>query len=146
MHVKRDVQLAGYFDTCFLFRMNEIGEGESHLPMGSEGLGSSWSALLCALQMSLADRGETDRNGAPIHLLPLLERRRQGTCTAQLPLFSLRISLITALALEGHLASPVLQKLVGHSRLVTTLYYTQARREAHPRCAARRGGVDIEGI
>jgi hypothetical protein len=86
MHVKRDVQLAGYFDTCFLFRMNEIREGECHLPMGSEGLDSSWFALMSALQMSLADRAETHRNGVPIHLLPLLERRRQGTCTTQLPL------------------------------------------------------------
>lgn len=41
------------------------------------------------------------------------------------PLHSLRVSLITALALEGQVPFPVLQKLVGHSRLLMTLYYTK---------------------
>lgn len=123
--VKSDLQLASYPDTCFLFRMPESRDGECHLPVGMDGLESAWFALLVDFEMLLARRNEAHRNGVSICLLPPLEKRRQGIYTTLFPLHSLRVSLITALALEGQVPFPVLQKLVGHSRLLMTLYYTK---------------------
>jgi hypothetical protein len=121
---KSEVQFASYADTCFLFRLPEVGNGERHLPIRMNGLDSSWFSLLEALELRLADRGEAHRNGSPIRFLPLAEERT-GYPTTLFPLHSLRVSLITALALEGQVPFPVLQKLVGHSRLLMTLYYTK---------------------
>lgn len=126
---KSEVQLAGYPDTCFLFRMPEARDSERHLPLTQDTLDTPWFHLLEALELRLADRGETHRNGTPLRFVPAPEVRansKQGTYDVTLfPLHSLRVSLITALALEGQVPFPVLQKLVGHSRLLMTLYYTK---------------------
>lgn len=124
VHAKSEVQLAGYPDACFLFRLPEVVESERHFPLSDAPMIVGWFRLLEALELRLADRGETHRNGAPIRLLPPLEGQNQGKTTL-FPLHSLRVSLITALALEGQVPFPVLQKLVGHSRLLMTLYYTK---------------------
>jgi hypothetical protein len=121
---KSDVQLAGYPDTCFLFRMPEVDEGERHLPLKEMTLLRNWFTLLEAFELRLADRGETHRNAEPIRFLPPAEEQNNGVTTL-FPLHSLRVSLITALALEGQVPFPLLQKLVGHSRLLMTLYYTK---------------------
>lgn len=43
------------------------------------------------------------------------------------PLYSLRVSLITAYALEGGVPMPILSNATaGHARLIMTLYYTKA--------------------
>ncbi|MDR6391202.1 VPA1269 family protein [Paraburkholderia phenoliruptrix] len=124
MNVKSDVQLAGYPDACFLFRLPEAQDGERHLPIRDGGLDVCWFSMLEALELRLADRGETHRNGSPIVFLPAVEER-SGAPKTLFPLHSLRVSLITALALEGRVPFPVLQKLVGHSRLLMTIYYTK---------------------
>lgn len=124
MPAKSDVQLAGYPDACFLFRLPETGESERTLPLNRVLLDKTWFCLVAALELRLAERGETHRNGAPIRLLPPLEEQNKGLSTL-FPLHSLRVSLITALALEGKVPFPILQKLVGHSRLLMTLYYTK---------------------
>jgi hypothetical protein len=124
MPAKSAVQLSGYSDTCFLFRMPEADEGERHLPLKELTLFPAWFRLLEALELRLADRGEIHDNGAPIRFLPPLAEQNNGMTTL-FPLHSLRVSLITALALEGQVPFPVLQKLVGHSRLLMTLYYTK---------------------
>lgn len=124
LHVKSELQLAGYPDTCFLFRLPELIDGERHLPLPDSCMFYSWFLLLEALEQQLADRGETHRNGSPIVFLPPVEARTSNPTTL-FPLHSLRVSLITALALEGQVPFPVLQKLVGHSRLLMTLYYTK---------------------
>jgi len=122
---KSEVQLSGYPDTCFLFRLPEVDESESHLPLRRVGiLQRSWFRLLETLESRLAARGETHYNGAPIRFLPPTKEQNDGQTTL-FPLHSLRVSLITALALEGQVPFPVLQKLVGHSRLLMTLYYTK---------------------
>lgn len=121
---KSAVQLAGYPDTCFLFRSPVADEGERHLPLTDTMLAPAWFRLLEALEQRLADRGETHRNGAPIRFLPPPEEQNNGLTTL-FPLHSLRVSLVTALALEGKVPFPILQKLVGHSRLLMTLYYTK---------------------
>lgn len=125
LKAKSAVQLAGYPDTCFLFRLPEAGEGERHLPL-SQGtvLDYCWFRLLEAMELRLAERGETHRNGMPILFLPPIAEQNQRATTF-FPLHSLRVSLITALALEGQVPFPVLQKLVGHSRLLMTLYYVK---------------------
>jgi hypothetical protein len=122
---KSDVQLASYPDACFLFRLPEAVESERHLPLPRFGtLEICWFRLLEALELQLADRGETHRNGSPVRFLPPPEKQNRGM-TSLFPLHSLRVSLVTALALEGQVPFPVLQKLVGHSRLLMTLYYTK---------------------
>lgn len=124
LNAKSGVQLASYPDTCFLFRMPEAEKGECHLPLKEMTLLPAWFNLLEALELRLADRGETHRNGTPIRFLPPPEEQ-SSRITTLYPLHSLRVSLITALALEGQVPFPVLQKLVGHSRLLMTLYYTK---------------------
>ncbi len=121
---KSEVQLAGYPDACFLFRMPEGRPGERHLPLVEGVIERAWFALLETLENRLASRRETHANGAPIRLLPPPERRN-GDATTLFPLHSLRVSLVTALALEGQVPFAILQKLVGHSRLLMTLYYTK---------------------
>ncbi|MHA6847408.1 VPA1269 family protein [Ralstonia syzygii] len=126
---KSEVQLAGYPDACFLFRMPEVRDDQRNLPLTVETLNTPWFALLVALELRMADRGEAHRNGSPIRLIPPWEARAKSRSKAYrvtlFPLHSLRVSLITALALEGQVPFPVLQKLVGHSRLLMTLYYTK---------------------
>lgn len=124
LKAKSEVQLAGYPDACFLFRLPEANEGERNLPITEQGLPACWFSLLEALELRVADRGETHRNGTPVRFLPPPEEQNNRKTTL-FPLHSLRVSLITALALEGQVPFPVLQKLVGHSRLLMTLYYTK---------------------
>ncbi|MCP4515273.1 MAG: integrase [Delftia sp.] len=121
---KSEVQLAGYPDACFLFRFPEARDDERHLAMVDGSMDRAWFVLLEALELRLADLGETHRNGNPIRFLPPPEEQNNGRTTL-FPLHSLRVSLITALALEGQVPFPILQKLVGHSRLLMTLYYTK---------------------
>lgn len=123
MHVKSGVQLAGYPDTCFLFRMSEADGSDCQLPLKADSLDYAWFRLLGELEARLANSGEIHRNGTPIRFLPLSEQRSPRATL--FPLHSLRVSLITALALEGQVPFPILQKLVGHSRLLMTLYYTK---------------------
>jgi hypothetical protein len=124
MAAKSDVQLASYPDCCFMFRMREATADERHLPPPERLLDSSWFALLKALELRLAERGETHKNGAPISFLPPVEKQNEGQTTL-FPLHCLRVSLVTALAHEGRVPFAILQKLVGHSRLLMTLYYTK---------------------
>ena len=121
---KSDMQLASYPDSCFLFRVPKSDIHERQLPLKDTTLFPAWFRLLSALEQRLADRGETHSNGTPIRFLPLPDEQNNGLTTL-FPLHSLRVSLITALALEGKVPFAVLQKLVGHSRLIMTLYYTK---------------------
>lgn len=84
----------------------------------------AWFSLLEALQLRLADRGETHRNGTPICFLPAAKRAERSPYDP-LPASQSARLLINALALEGQVPFPVLQKLVGHSRLLMTIYYTK---------------------
>jgi hypothetical protein len=124
INAKSRVQLAAYPDSCFLFRLPESDIYERQLPLKETTLSPAWFRLLEALEQRLADREETHSNGTPIRFLPPPEEQNNGLTTL-FPLHSLRVSLITALALEGQVPFAVLQKLVGHSRLIMTLYYTK---------------------
>lgn len=135
---KSEVQLASYPDACFLFRMPELQGDERRLPLSDGIVEVAWLNLLKELQRRLAIRGETHPGGRPIELVSQDAAGRLGT---EFPLHSLRVSLVTALALDGEVPFPILQKLTGHSRLLMTLYYTKpghARMEATLSEAAAR--------
>lgn len=118
--LKSAPQLAGYSDACFLFRLAESNNGEAHLPVSDGVLTLAWCNLLEEMSSRLAARGDTHADGSPIKLATVDAAGRYHTA---FPLHSLRVSLITALALDGKVPFPILQKLVGHSRLLMTLYY-----------------------
>lgn len=122
--LKTEEQLAGYPDACFLFRMRELPVGERHLPMSASAMSRPWYELLFALQERLKSTGQYDAGGSAFAFVPPWNESNYGY-TVYFPLQSLRVSLITALALDGLVPFPILQKLVGHSRLLMTLYYTK---------------------
>jgi hypothetical protein len=121
--LKSEVQLAGFPDTCFLFRTAEGLTKETMLPVTDSNLGRPWHHLLQALERQLAAAGETHPNGAPILFVP--QDPDVNHVATNFPLHSLRVSLITALALEGQVPFPILMKIAGHSRILMTLYYTK---------------------
>lgn len=120
MVLKSDVELASFADACFLFRLPEGNVNETHLPISVSALDLPWFSLLSCYEGRLAARGETHSDGSRVRFIKSRPER-----TTYFPLHSLRVSLITALALEGRVSFPILQKLVGHSRLLMTLYYTK---------------------
>ncbi|KFC73037.1 integrase family protein [Massilia sp. LC238] len=124
IQLKGPAQLATYPDTCFLFRLREVPLDERHLPMGITAMNRPWYELLLALQERLDKTGQYDSGGMPFAFVPPYEESNGGV-TVYFPLQSLRVSLITALALDGMVPFSILQKLVGHSRLLMTLYYTK---------------------
>lgn len=125
IQAKSDVQLAGYPDACFLFRTPESGRAAAHLPVTDAMMNRAWFYTLDALEARLAARHETHADGSRIRLLPPFDDTDKRSIRTLFPLHSLRVSLITALALDGNVPFPILQKLVGHSRLLMTLYYTK---------------------
>ncbi|MYM81814.1 integrase [Duganella sp. FT50W] len=122
INLKSEVQLAGYPDACFLFRMPEVADNEKHLPVTDGIVDIAWCNLLEEFQIRLSARGERHLDGSIIQFINVDELGRFSTAY---PLHSLRVSLVTALALLGEVPFPILQKLVGHSRLLMTLYYTK---------------------
>ena len=120
---KSEVQLAHYRDTAFLFRAPE-DEDSPHLPLAINKLDRPWFLCLDELESRLAKRNECLPNGEPIRLVPAQDMGRTGVKTF-FSLHSLRVSLITALAIDGQVPLAILQKIAGHSRLIMTLYYTK---------------------
>ncbi len=114
-------QLAVTPDTCFLFR-DAAGSGDQRRkPLHTMALDPLWSKLLAELARRCAARGETLVDGRPLQFTVPGSAR-----TTLYPLHSLRVSLLSSLALDGDVPLVVLSKLVaGHSRLVMTLYYTK---------------------
>lgn len=121
---KSAVQLTLYPDTAFLFRMPEVKENPSFPPTITI-LNRPWAVCLAHLEDALAARGETLHGGGRVRFIPEHLRHLKSNATTFFPLHSLRVSLITALALDGEVPLSILQKVAGHSRLVMTLYYTK---------------------
>ena len=104
--------------TTFLFR-NASYPGEEHLPIGIKGLETIWYKTLSELERKLKSDGASEEEKSI--------RFIKNEQTTLYPLHSLRVSLITAYALEGGVPMPILSKAIaGHARLVMTLYYTKA--------------------
>lgn len=120
---KSKAQRAAYADTCFLFRAAEKRRRLRAMPVSDAEVSNAWLGLLTELQDRLAARGEQHPDGDPIILVKLDEA---GRCSSPFMLHCLRVSLVSALAFEGNVPFPILQKLVGHARLLMTLYYAKA--------------------
>ncbi len=118
---KTEVQREAIGDICFLFRnAPNVDLEERNKPVGTSWISCLWYLLLKELEERKYKAGETLSDG----------RRIRFTCPATkkplFPLHSLRVTLITCYAMEGDIPAPVLSKLlVGHSRLIMTLYYTK---------------------
>lgn len=118
-------QLAMYRDTTFLFREPCAGRVRSdvpHLPIADGILSYAWWVLLKEFQSRLTQQGKTHQDGSFIRLIIDDTGRSQ---VAVFDLHSIRVSLITALVVEAKVPIELVQKIVGHSRIVMTVYYTK---------------------
>lgn len=101
--------------TCFLFRDATTKADNKTKPIRQLGLEPLWYKLLLQLQEQCETLGKIN--------VKFVKKNP----TTYYPLHSLRVSLITAYALEGGVPMPILSKCIaGHARLVMTLYYTKA--------------------
>lgn len=108
-------------ESSFLFR-DPSSIGEEHLPIKSYGLDSLWYKTLKQLEVQLKENTSSEEERTLKFVPPDGEQT-----TTYYPLHSLRVSLITAYALEGGVPMPILSKAIaGHARLIMTLYYTKA--------------------
>lgn len=107
---------------CFLFR-DPKGVHPAE-PVVDSRLQSYWTLLLSELERRVAARGERLADGSPVRFV----RPIAGT-GLPVPLFdlhSLRVSLITAYAIEGGVPIQILSKCIaGHATILMTLYYTK---------------------
>lgn len=107
-------------EITFLFR-NPTSIGQEHLPIGAEGLDSFWYKTLKQLEVQLKENTSYEEERTLKFVRPDCIK------TTFYPLHSLRVSLISAYALEGGVPMPILSKAIaGHARLIMTLYYTKA--------------------
>ena len=106
--------------TTFLFR-NPTCPREKHLPIAKYCPDPLWFKTLRKLEDNLKLKGTSEAEKSLQFVNP------NSNVTTYYPLHSLRVSLITAYALEGGVPMPILSKaIVGHARLIMTLYYTKA--------------------
>lgn len=122
--VKSDQVLTDKGTTCFLFRdaaaCKDIRDREK--PISLSFAERMWYRLLSELETHCVGRGETLEDGTRLSFV-----KPGSYATTHFPLHSLRVSLITAYALEGGVPMPVLSKLIaGHARLIMTIYYVKA--------------------
>jgi len=97
--------------TCFLFR--NAAEEDKDKPIQNRRLDALWARLLLRLEKQCETVASNENK------LKFVKDKY----TTFYPLHSLRVSLITAYALEGGVPMPILSKcIVGHARLVMTLY------------------------
>lgn len=106
-------------ETCFLFRNAfEVGENKTK-PIHERGLRPLWYKILLELEKQCEVLESIEEGHKPKFV--------KNKITTFYSLHSLRVSLITAYALEGGVPMPILSKCIaGHARLVMTLYYTKA--------------------
>lgn len=116
---KSDVQLAGFPDTCFLFRLPEERGGNAYLPLADGMLDHTWFSTLEELERRLRLKGVKNTDGSAIQLVVSENRRAKRTL---FPPHSVRVSIATALADAGAPLT-VIMRVLGHSRLAMTIYY-----------------------
>lgn len=107
-------------ESTFIFR-NPTSIGQKHLPIRENGLNPIWYKTLLRLEEQLKENASSEEE----RKLKLVYS--DSTIKTYYPLHSLRVSLITAYALEGGVPMSILSKAIaGHARLIMTLYYTKA--------------------
>jgi hypothetical protein len=109
--------------SCFLFRDATTKADNKTKPIRDKGLNPLWYKLLQGLQKQCVTLENTESGTN----LRFVDNTNPFVYKSYYPLHSLRVSLITAYALEGGVPMPILSKCIaGHARLVMTLYYTKA--------------------
>lgn len=117
--VKDQSTLKQMGSTCFLFRDATEQDENKTKPIKELSLNPLWYKLLLELEKQ-CNKHENSQEVTQIKFV-------KNSPTTYYPLHSLRVSLITAYALEGGVPMPILSKCIaGHARLVMTLYYTKA--------------------
>lgn len=120
---KAEFSLKAMGSTCFLFR-DAAGKGDDRFKpiAGTSVLDRLWFKLLKTLEDQCAVNKVLDLAGNSLIFV-----QPDTYLTTCYPLHSLRVSLITAYALEGGVPMAILSKCIaGHARLIMTLYYTKA--------------------
>lgn len=104
---------------CFLMR--DPNGTHPNEPVSPARLKRLWVALLREYEQRLAARGERLPSGQPIRLF---HPTKSGAMVPRFDLHSLRVSLLTALYLEGGVPLPFLSKCIaGHASIAMTLHY-----------------------
>ena len=127
-NIKHPEILAEMGETCFLFRSAHARPlGDRSKPMQDDDAVYGWSKLLAELEKRVEERGDAqsgDGQGKKPKKLLFVTPNSKGT---YFPLHSLRVSLITAYAIDGGVPLAILAKCIaGHARIIMTLYYTKA--------------------
>lgn len=121
-----EVQLSGTDKSgaaFFLMRYPCAAKRTANQPITTSPIKNLWTSLCHELEMRLAARGDRTLSGEPIRLTWLNDR---GARRAVFDLHSLRVSLLTSLAIDGDVPIHVLSKVVaGHASVVMTLYYVK---------------------
>lgn len=116
-----DAQLRARGEACFLFR--DPVRARKEQPIYTGRVQSFWWKVLDELERRVAARGEKLPNGEPIRFI----EKRTPDGAPLVPVFdlhSLRVSILTALAVEGGVPLSILSKCVaGHASVLMTLYY-----------------------
>lgn len=115
---KSKIAKATYPDACFLFRTPEV-KGYESFPVANSVVDKAWKSLLKAFDEELARNSVTHPDGSPVRL------HQSTNGKTKFPLHGLRVSLITAMVLDGKVQPELMMKIVGHCRLVMLLYYTK---------------------
>lgn len=114
-------QLKARGSSAFLFR--DPAKAHKDQPMYVGRLAHFWKKLLDELERRVAARGEVLPNGQPIRFI----EKRNATGVPMNPVFdlhTLRVSILTALAVEGGVPVEILSKCVaGHATTLMTIYY-----------------------
>jgi len=121
---KSDEQYEMYRPACFLFREPSMGKSKNHpgpaYPLSDGLVVNAWWSLLKELQ----DRLNGERTeGQSEYRLVKDDTGKLTSCVYDL--HSIRVSIITALIVDGKVPVQYVQALVGHSRIVMTIYYTK---------------------
>lgn len=109
-------------EACFLFRVAHARQrADRNKPIPDQDLVTAWRRLLLELERRVNARDD----GKGQHLAFVTPGA--SSVESLFPLHSLRVSLITAYAIEGGVPLGVLAKCIaGHARIIMTLYYTKA--------------------
>ena len=126
---KSDKQLESMGEIAFLFRDASAKGDDKYKPSyGGVALAPLWYQLLLTLENQLAEQGNTLDNGERLKLVVDYpeDTPENSKVATNFPLHSLRVSLITAYAMDTQLPLPVISKLLaGHSRILMTIYYNK---------------------
>lgn len=109
-------------EVCFLFR--DVCGVHPAEPVRDSRLRTFWSLLLQELEHRVAARGESLPDGSRMRFVEI--QTANNFPKSLYDLHTLRVSLITALAVDGGVPLHILSKCVaGHATILMTLYYTK---------------------